>query len=206
MGDFLDAVPFIGQAVGGIAQSIIGGIGARKRQKELNKLIDNTTKYEANKSIMDYYGQALSRYGVSPTDSALYKQQMQGINRNVANAVSATQDRRSGLAGVSSILRGANDATLSANVAAEQQRDRRFNELGQATNMRAQEEQKEWQQNKMLPFELKYNMTSQRAGAANQLANAGLQNIFGWLQNWGMSKSIGNENKKSLSSFAGTGY
>lgn len=199
-------LPFLVQAGAGLAQSIIGGITARKQQKKLMGMIDNTPKYEANKSIMDYYGQALSRYGVSPTESALYKQQMQGINRNVANAVGATQDRRGGLAGISSILRGANDATLSANVAAEQQRDRRFNELGQATNMRAQEEQKAWQQNTMLPFELKYNLTSQRAGAANQTANAGLQNVFGGLQNWGMSKSMGNESKKSLSSFAATGY
>jgi hypothetical protein len=191
MGDsFMSVLPFAAQAVGGIAQSIIGGINARKQQKKLMGMIDNTPKYEANKSIMDYYGQALSRYGVSPTESALYKQQMQGINRNVANAVGATQDRRGGLAGVSSILRGANDATLSANVAAEQQRDRRFNELGQATNMRSQEEQKAWQQNTMLPFELKYNLTSQRAGAANQMANAGLQNIFGALQNWGISQSM----------------
>lgn len=191
MGGFVDALPFVGQAVGGLVQSIFGGINARKQQKRLNNMIDNTPKYEANKSIMDYYNQALSRYGVSPTETAMYKQQMKNIDRNVAGAVSSLQDRRSGLAGVSSILRGANDASLNANVAAEQQRDRRFNELGQATNMRSQEEQKAWQQNVALPFELKYNLTSQKAGAANQLANAGLQNIFGGLQNWGMSKYMG---------------
>ena len=206
MSKFTDILPFAAQAVGGIAQSIIGGIKARKEQKRLSNMIDNTPKYEANKSVMDYYNQALSRYGVSPTDSALYKQQMQGIGRNVANAVAGTQDRRGGLAGISSILRGANDATLSANVAAEQQRDRRFNELGQATNMRSAEEQKAWQQNTMIPFELKYNLTSQKAGAANALANAGLQNIFGGLQNWGMSKSMNTGDKKSLSSFASEGY
>ncbi len=187
----MNVLPFAAQAVGGIAQSIIGGIQARKRQKELTGMINNTPKYEANKSIMDYYNQALNRYGVSPTESALYKQQMQNVNRNVANAVAGSQDRRGGLSAVSSILRGANDASLSANVAAEQHRDRRFNELGQATNMKAQEEQRAWQQNTMLPFELKYNLTSQRAGAANQLANAGLQNIFGGLQNWGISKNMG---------------
>lgn len=190
MSKFMKFLPFAAQAVGGLAQSIFGGAKARKYNRQLEQQINNTPKYEANKSVMDYYNQALSRYGVSPTETALYKQQIQNINRGVASGVASLQDRRSGTAGISSLLRSANDAYLGANVAAEQQRNQRFNELGQATNMRASEEQKMFQQNKMLPFELKYNLTSQKAGAASQTANAGLQNIFGGLQNWGNYKSV----------------
>lgn len=190
MSEFMKFLPFAAQAVGGLAQSIFGGAKARKYNRQLEQQINNTPKYEANKSVMDYYNQALSRYGVSPTETALYKQQIQNINRGVASGVASLQDRRSGTAGISSLLRSANDAYLGANVAAEQQRNQRFNELGQATNMRASEEQKMFQQNKMLPFELKYNLTSQKAGAASQTANAGLQNIFGGLQNWGNYKSV----------------
>jgi len=176
---------FAAQAGAGLIQSIIGGVNARKQQKRLDQHISQTPTYEPNKSVLDFYNTALQRYGVSPTDSAMYKQQMKDVNQNVATTVAGLQDRRSALAGIPSILRAANDAKLNANVAAEQQKNQRFNELGQATGMKASEEQLAFKQNKMLPFELKYNILSQKAGAANQTLNAGLTNIFGGLQNWG---------------------
>lgn len=178
-------LPFAAQAGAGLIQSIFGGIAAQKNQKRLYKHISQTPTYEPNKSVLDFYNTALQRYGVSPTDSAMYKQQTKDINRNVASGIAGLQDRRSALGGISSIVRAANDAKLNANVAAEQQRNQRFGELGQATGMKASEEQMAFKQNKMLPFELKYNILSQKAGAANQTLNTGLTNIFGGLQNWG---------------------
>lgn len=178
-------LPFAVQAGAGLVQSIFGGRAAKRNEKRLDKHISQTPTYEPNKSVLDFYNMALQRYGVSPTDSAMYKQQSKDINQNVASGIAGLQDRRSALGGVSSIVRAANDAKLNANVAAEQQRNQRFNELGQATGMKSAEEQLAFKQNKMLPFELKYNILSQKAGAANQTLNAGLTNIFGGLQNWG---------------------
>lgn len=175
----------------GLVQSIIGGIKARKYQNQLEKMQSPT--YSQNRGILDYYNQALARYNVSPTDTAMYKRQTRDIDRGVATGLQSLQDRRSGLAGTSSILRAANDARLNANVAAEQERNRRFGELGQATGMKAGEDRMAFNVNEVQPFERKYNLLAMRAGAANQLANTGLSNVFGGLQNMQMQNMYNQE-------------
>jgi hypothetical protein len=183
------------QFLTGLGQSIFSG--RKKAEKALNKQIDSAPKVTANKSIMDFYNTALARYGVSPTDSALYKQQSKNIGRNVATGIGALQDRRSGLGGVSSILRAANDANLNANVAAEQQRNQRFGQLGQAAGMQSQEEKYVFNQNQMLPFELKTNMAAQKLQGANQRTNAGMQNIFGGFNTIASGFSQGENNSQN---------
>lgn len=179
------------QAGAGVLQSVIGMVKANKAQKQLEKL--QTPTYQKNQSILDYYNTALARYNVSPTDSAMYKRNMQGIGRNTATALNSLQDRRSGLAGASSILRAQNDATLNANVAAEQEQSQRFGVLGNAANMQANEYDKDFQYNKIAPYEKKYNLLALKAGGANQMANAGLSNAFGGLQNWNNMKMLQKE-------------
>ena len=176
----LPLLPLI-SAGAGLIQSIVGGIKAGKAQKQLEKM--QSPQYAQNQGILDYYNKALARYNVSPTDSAMYKRQMNNIGRGVATGISSLQDRRSGQAGISSILRAQNDASLNAEVAAEQQKNQRFGELGQATGMKAGEDRMAFDINQQQPFERKYNLLAMKAGAANQTANAGMSNIFGGLQN-----------------------
>lgn len=185
----LPLIPLIG-AGAGLIQSLVAGGKARKAQKQLEGLASNVPQYKQNQSILDYYNTALSRYGVSPTDSAMYKRQQQSINRNVASGLNTLQNTRSAIGGASSLVRAANDASLNAEVAAEQQRDQRFGVLGGATGMKAAEDAKAFEQNVNLPYQLKYNLLSQKAGAANQTANAGLSNIFSGLQNWSNMKML----------------
>ncbi len=197
MPGFAALIPSIAQGVVGLGQAIFGGKKAKKAQKQLENLKSPT--YNPNSSILNYYNQALSRYNVNPTDTAMYKRQMQGIDRGVAQGITGLQDRRSGVAGLSSLLRSGNDARLDAEVAAENQRNQRFGELGQASNMKAGEERMAFDINQMQPFERKYNLLSMKAGAANQTANAGMQNMFGGLQSWGqmnmLDKYYGSGNK-----------
>lgn len=169
------------QGVAGLAQTIFGGSKAKKYQRQLERMESPT--YNPNQGIMDYYNKALARYNVNPTETALYKRQMQDIDRGVSTGISALQDRRSGVAGASSLLRAANDARLNANVAAEQERNRRFGELGGATQLRAGEERRAFDINQMQPFERRFNLLAMRAGAANQLANTGMSNVFQGLSN-----------------------
>lgn len=166
----------------GILQGIFGGIKARKFQKQLENLQSPT--YDPNKSILSYYKNALQRYNVNPYESALYKTQQQNIGRNVNQGLRNLQDRRSGLAGISSLVQSQNDALLNAGLAAEQEKNRRFSQLQGATSMKAAEDRQAFNINKMQPFERKYNLLAQRAGAANKLANQGLQNIFSGLNAW----------------------
>jgi len=171
------------QALLGLGQSLFSG--RKKAEKGLNKLIDNSPKTTANKSILDYYNTALSRYNVDPAQSALYKRNMQNINQSVSSGIAGLQDRRSALGGVSSLLRASNDAKLNTEVAAEQQRDRRFGELGSATGMKAGEDLRVYEQNTLLPYNLRLQLQGQKLQGANQRANAGMQNAMSGLQTLG---------------------
>lgn len=173
--------PYIAAAQAGVGtiQSILGFIRERKAEKQLEKMQSPT--YVKNQSILDYYNQALSRYGASPTESALYKRQTQNINRNIAGGISSLQTRRTGQAGIPALISAQNNALLDAEVAAENQQNQRFRELGSATGMKAGEDRLAYQYNELAPFERKYNLLSAKAGGGAQIANAGLSNIFGGL-------------------------
>lgn len=189
------AIPLI-QAGAGLLQSILGGNRAKKAQRQLEKLESPT--YTLNKGILDYYNTALDRYNVSPTDSAMYKRNANNILRSGATGLRALQDKRSAIGGVSSIVRAMNDATLNNEVAAEEQRNQRFGQLGTATGMKANEDDKAFTINQMQPFERKYNILAAKVGAANQTTNTGISNIFNGLQgaaNYQLAKDIyGNNN------------
>lgn len=173
----------IAEAGIGALQTVGGWIQQATAMKKLNQLKSPT--YKQNQGILDYYNQALQRYNVSPTDSAMYKRQTRDIDRGVANSVAALNDRRSGIAGVSSILRAANDARLDANVAAEGEKNRRFGELGGATQLKAGEDRTAFDINEQQPFERKYNLLAMKAAGGAQIANAGISNVFGGIQNSG---------------------
>ena len=168
------------QALFGLGQSIFSG--RKKAERKLNAQIDLSPKVSQNRSILDFYNKALQRYNVNPTDSALYKMQQRDIGRAGATGIQGLQDRRSALGGISSILRGMNDASLNANVAAEQEKNRRFGDLGTATGMKAEDDKYVFNQNEVVPFDLKTQLAAMRLQAANQRANAGSQNLFGGFQ------------------------
>ena len=174
----------------GAIQSILGGIQAGRAQRQLSKL--ESPQYQKSKSILDFYNDALRRYNVSPTDSALYKTQVDNIDRNMASAIHYGGDNTT----ASSILRAANEAKLDASAAAEAERSNRFGQLGAAAGMKAQEDDKAFQYNQYMPFERKFNLLAMKAGGGNQIMNAGLSNIFGGLQSWGQMDMLDKMFKK----------
>ncbi len=167
------------QGVIGVGQAIFGGIKAKKTQRQLEKMIEG---YKPNQSIMDYYSKALNKYNANPYQSAMYNQQQKMAGRNLATGLNSLQDRRSALAGVGTLVQGANDASLRAAAAAEGQQSQDLAQLGQATGMKSQEDK--------YKFEAKYNLLSQKAGAANQTANAGIQNLYGGVGSIGDAYNI----------------
>lgn len=168
------------QAGIGVLQTGYGMVKAAKAQKQLQKL--QTPVYTKNKGILDFYDQALQRYSANPYESAAYKQATQQIGRNMAQGLSALNERKSAVAGVARLVQGANDAGQNAALLAENKRDQYFRELGQATGMKAGEDRMAFQYNQVAPYEKKYNLLAMKAGGANQIANAGLQNIMGGVQ------------------------
>ena len=160
----------IGQGVLGAAQGIIGSINARKSQKKLEGMIDN---YQPNQSIMDYYTKALNRYNPNPYSSQQYQNAQKNIRRSGAGVIAGATDRRAGLGMLGSIVQGETDALGNAAASAEQQQGQNLAQLGQATGMKDREDK--------YKFEAKYNLLSQKAGANNATANAGISNLFGGL-------------------------
>lgn len=158
----------IGQTIVGGIQAVGGAIQAKRAEKKLENMVNN---YKPNESIMDFYNKALSRYNANPYTSNLFNMQKQNIDRNTVTGINALQNRRSAIGGINALTQSANDAYLKAAATAEGQQSQALGQLGQATGMKAQEQFK--------PFEMKYNLLSQKAGAGSQIMNAGLSNIFG---------------------------
>lgn len=173
------AIPLLGAigAVGGLAQSIIGGIKAHKAEKKLDQL--QTPTYGGSESIRDYYSKALQRFNTNPYQSQQYQMATQQADRSQAAGLNALQGRGSAVAGVGRLSALRNDAGLKAGVTAEQQQNQRFGELGQASGMLTDDQLRQFQQNQIAPYEKKYNLLSMKAGAGNEMMNAGLSNIFG---------------------------
>ncbi len=166
----------IGAGVGAI-QSIIGGIKAGKAQKKLENL--QTPTYGGSESIKDYYSKAMQRYNENPYQSAQYQYATQMADRSQAAGLNALQGRGSAVAGVGRLAAQRNEAGLQAGAQGEQLKEQRFNTLGQATGMETEDQLRQFQQNKIAPFEKQYNLLSMKAGAGNQMMNAGISNIFG---------------------------
>lgn len=174
------------QAGVGIAQSIFGGARARKAQRALENM--PMPAYAPSKSITDYYSQALNRYNASPYNSSLYTMQKQNAERGVNQGLSALQDRRGALAGVSGLIQGQNDAMLKAAAMAEDRKSQEFSQLGQAAQMKAGEDRQAFNINQIMPFQHKVNLLSQKAAGGAATMNAGLQNAFGGLSTMGQMK------------------
>ena len=148
---------------------------AKKAERELEGMQSPT--YTPNQSILNYYNEALRRYNVNPSDTREYKANEQGIKQGTIQALSSLRDRRSsGL--IPTVIQGQNNALLKAAALAEQRKAQEFTTLGNATQMKAGEGAKEFQFNKIFPFETKYNLLAMKAAGQNQVANQSIQNAF----------------------------
>lgn len=184
----------------GAAQGIIGASRAKKARQALEKKA--TPAYSPSKSITDYYEEAQRKYNESPYQSNLYKMQAQNIARGTAQGLSYLQDRRKAMAGVPALIQSQNDALLKAGVMAEQQKEQRFGQLGAATSAMSGEQRKQWEIDRLMPYQKDINILGQKASGYTQLMNSGLQNIYGGLQAGIMSKDgfgfSGKKNKGTI--------
>lgn len=163
------------QALGGLGQMIFSG--RKKAERELNALQVPTA--QGSRSISNFYNEALGRYNVSPTDSAMYRRQQQNINRGLATGLNSLRGRGSALAGAGRLFGGASDAYLNAEVAAENERNRRFSQLGQAAGMQTEDERRLFEINQMMPFQRKDRLAQMKLAAANARFDAGMSNLAG---------------------------
>jgi len=160
------------QAVGGGIQALLSG--RKKRENELNEFAKRSPLYTPNKSIQDYYQQALNRYNENPYQSAFYTAGQKNIQRGTASALNALQGRGSAIAGASRAALGQDTALTNLGVNAEAQRNARFGQFGQASQAKAAEDYRAFDINQMTPYNRQLQLKQMAAQAANSRFNAGL--------------------------------
>lgn len=183
------------QTLTGLGQMIFSG--RKKAERELNALKPPT--YDGSKPISSYYQTALNRYYTPPTESAMYKRNVGNIMRSTATGLSALRGRGGAIAGVGQLVAGQNNAMLNTEALAEQEQNRRFGQLGQAVGMKAQDENQQFEINKLMPFNRTDRLKQMKLAAANARFDAGMNNTFGGLS--GMSLLGGKKKQADTSLF-----
>jgi hypothetical protein len=177
---------------GGMA---IGSNQRRKsRERELDKHAQQSPLYKASKSIDDYYQQAMSRYKENPYQSQQYQLGAMNAQRATAQGLGALQDRRSAIGGISRLALGQNAAMQNLGAQAEAQKSSRFGQLGNATQMQSAEAYKEFDINKMTPYNRILGLKQMKAQAANEEYARDVANVQTNLSNLssvGMSGDFG---------------
>jgi hypothetical protein len=160
-------------AAGGLTQVLTAG--KKKKEQALESHAQNMPQYQGSSALDQYYQQSLQRANTAPSQSALYKQQQNQINRQMGMGLTGAQ----GQGDVARLVQGTTDASMRALAGAEQQKESRFAQLGNVAMQKAAEDARKFQINQMQPFEAKYNLLAAKAAAAAQQQQAGLQNIVG---------------------------
>lgn len=175
-------------AVAGGTQALLGGAqaifsGRKKAERALNDFSKQSPLYTPNKSINDYYQQALNRYSENPYQSQQYQIGAKNIQRATAQGLGAMQDRRGGIGGASRLAEAQMSGMQNLGANAEAQRNARFGQYGQASQAKASEDYRAFDINQMTPYNRQLQLKQMAAQAANSRFNAGLQTASRGLSN-----------------------
>jgi len=178
-------------ALAGTAASV--GMGAyqmassnkaqKRAQAELERQAQNSPLRKESKSLNDYYQEAKNRYNENIYQSAAYQQAMRNADRTTAAGISALQDRKSAIGGVTKLSRLKGEALNNAILGGEYARNQRFSELGRATQMKKGDEDELFDINVMTPYQRKLQLEQMKGAAAGERYNAGMQMVGQGLSN-----------------------
>lgn len=183
MSKFLTALKAIKPAAAiGTAQAIVGAgqmlfSGRKKAERELMGM--KNPVYQRDKGITDFYQQAKNRAFENLLTNPEYLEAKRRTDEVLATGMQGLQDRRSGVAGVSRLVGLGTQAGNQQVATAQRESNRRFSELGSATQAMASENRRAFDINVMQPFQREDMLRRQRLAAANARFDAGLQNIGG---------------------------
>lgn len=162
-------------ALTGLAQALTSG--KKKKEAALEAQAASAPKYAGSSALDQYYQQSLQKANTAAEQSSLYKGQINQANRALAAGIGATTASGGGQGAIAKLVQGNTDATGRALGMAEQQKEQRFNQLGQVTQEKSAEDMRKFQINQMQPWETKYNLLAAKAAQAAAQKQAGLSNI-----------------------------
>jgi len=175
-------------AVVGGAASLASGLGQvlfsgkKKKEKALEAHAANAPKWGGSGALDQYYQQSLQQANTGAQQSSLYKQQMNQANRMMGAGVAGLNSRQGGQGDVARLVQTGADLSGKAIAGAEQQKERRFGQLGQVTQAKAAQDYQKFNINQQKPWETKYNLLAAKAAKAAEQQQAGFANIAGGAQ------------------------
>lgn len=156
-------VPLAIALVGGI----VGGIQRRKAKRALARLEQNRPQYEIPQEILR--NQKMAEQAANEgLPSQQYNQAQQNIQRQQNRAISMASARRGGLMALPGIQQAGTDAQLNLDSMDAQARGINLQRLYGINSQLAGYRTKQFDVNKMQPYERDYNYNMQLLGAANQ--------------------------------------
>jgi len=178
----------------GVYTTIKGQEAQDKAQSTLEQQAKNSPIYKPDKSINDYYQQALNRYQENPYQSQAYQVGAMNAQKATAQGINALQDRRSAIGGIGRLVAGQNMAMQNLGVQAENYKQQQFNRLGSAAQLKSADYQRQFDINQMTPYNRQLQLEQMKAQAAGERYNAGMQMIGQGLSAGTQAAAIGYRN------------
>lgn len=179
----------IGVAAAGTA-AIASGVSAigsnqrrKSRERELDEYARQSPLYQGSKPISEYYQQAMNRYNENAYQSQQYQVGAMNARRATAQGLGALQDRRSAIGGISRLEAGQNAAMQNLGAQAEAQKNQRFGQLGNATQMKNADLMQQFDINKMTPYNRILGLKQMKSAAAAEEYARDKQNTYDALNN-----------------------
>lgn len=191
-------------ALAGVGMGAANMISSSKQQSNAQKRLDEQAKnsplYKPDKSIDTYYQEAMNRYKENPYQSQQYQVGAQNIQRATAQGIGALQDRRSAIGGIGRLQANQMSAMQNLGAQAEASKAQRFGQVGSATQLKSGDYQRQFDINKMTPYNRQLQLEQMKAAAAGERYNAGMQMVgqgvsnIGSLAGAGAFKGVGGKN------------
>ena len=178
----------------GVYTTIKGQEAQNKAQRTLEQQAKNSPLYKPDKSINDYYQEAMNRYQENPYQSQAYQVGAMNAQRATAQGINALQDRRSAIGGIGRLAAGQNMAMQNLGTQAENYRQQQFGRLGSAAQLKSADYQRQFDINEMTPYNRNLQLEQMKAQAAGERYNAGMQMIGQGLSAGAQAAAIGYRN------------
>lgn len=159
----------------GAIQAISGANKAKAAQRAIAG--QKTPAYTPNKAINDYYQTALNRANAGPYNSVGYGVQKSQNQQGLGAGLAAAQDRRSGVQAAGALTQQFANNNMKAGAQAEQEGNKAFAQLGQATGAKSADDKFAYEQNQVAPYQKNLQLDYAKLGGANSLISAGLSNV-----------------------------
>ena len=203
IGTFLGASAATAAATGAIAVGTAASVGmgasnmisGNKNQKRAQRALDeqarNSPIYKPDKSIDKYYQEAMGRYMENPFQSQQYQLGSMNARRATAQGINALNERKAGIGGITRLAAVQNAAMQNLGAQAENQKNQRFNQFANASQMKSADYQRQFDFNQMTPYNRRLQLEQMKAQAGGERYNAGMQMVGQGINNLGTFAAAG---------------